>query len=42
MTCIYAEGDIARTSHSISWVVADGVTAGTSAHLHWFSAEPWI
>ncbi|WP_131116835.1 NAD(P)/FAD-dependent oxidoreductase [Lichenihabitans psoromatis] len=35
MTCIpglYAAGDIARAPHSISWAVADGVTAGTSAH----------
>lgn len=29
---IYAAGDIARAPHSISWAVADGVTAGTSAH----------
>lgn len=29
---IYAAGDIARMPHSVSWAVADGVTAGTSAH----------
>jgi thioredoxin reductase len=29
---IYAAGDIARMPHSISWAVADGVTAGVSAH----------
>ncbi|MHB1304735.1 MAG: NAD(P)/FAD-dependent oxidoreductase [Acidiphilium sp.] len=29
---VYAAGDIARAPHSISWAVADGVTAGTSAH----------
>ncbi len=29
---IYAAGDIARAPHSVSWAVADGVTAGTSAH----------
>lgn len=29
---LYAAGDIARTPHSVSWAVADGVTAGTSAH----------
>ncbi|MES2057145.1 MAG: NAD(P)/FAD-dependent oxidoreductase [Pseudomonadota bacterium] len=29
---LYAAGDIARAPHSISWAVADGVTAGTSAH----------
>lgn len=29
---VYAAGDIARMPHSISWAVADGVTAGTSAH----------
>jgi thioredoxin reductase len=35
MTCVpgvYAAGDIARAPHSVSWAVADGVTAGTSAH----------
>lgn len=29
---LYAAGDIARAPHSVSWAVADGVTAGTSAH----------
>jgi thioredoxin reductase len=29
---LFAAGDIARMPHSISWAVADGVTAGTSAH----------
>ncbi|MDE7549053.1 NAD(P)/FAD-dependent oxidoreductase [Acetobacter fabarum] len=29
---IYAAGDIARVPHSVSWAVADGVTAGTAAH----------
>ncbi len=29
---VYAAGDIARAPHSISWAVADGVTAGTSVH----------
>ena len=29
---LYAAGDIARVSHSVSCAVADGVTAGTSAH----------
>lgn len=29
---LYAAGDIARAPHSVSWSVADGVTAGTSAH----------
>lgn len=29
---VYAAGDIARMPHSVSWAVADGVTAGTSAH----------
>lgn len=29
---LYAAGDIARAPHSVSWVVADGVTAGTSVH----------
>lgn len=29
---VYAAGDIARAPHSVSWAVADGVTAGTSAH----------
>lgn len=29
---VYAAGDIARAPHSISWAVADGVTAGTAAH----------
>lgn len=29
---LYAAGDIARMPHSVSWSVADGVTAGTSAH----------
>lgn len=29
---IYAAGDIARAPHSISWAVADGVTAATAAH----------
>lgn len=29
---LYAAGDIARMPHSVSWAVADGVTAGTSAH----------
>lgn len=29
---LYAAGDIARTPHSVSWAVADGVTGGTSAH----------
>lgn len=29
---VYAAGDIARTRHSVSWAVADGVTAGVAAH----------
>lgn len=29
---VYAAGDIARAPHSVSWAVADGVTAGMSAH----------
>ncbi|MGE4322705.1 MAG: NAD(P)/FAD-dependent oxidoreductase [Sphingobium sp.] len=29
---LYAAGDIARAPHSVSWAVADGATAGTSAH----------
>lgn len=29
---LYAAGDIARAPHSVSWAVADGVTAGTSVH----------
>ncbi|WP_443970860.1 NAD(P)/FAD-dependent oxidoreductase [Sphingobium sp. CR28] len=29
---VYAAGDIARAPHTVSWAVADGVTAGTSAH----------
>jgi thioredoxin reductase len=29
---LYAAGDIARAPHSLSWAVADGVTAGTAAH----------
>jgi len=29
---VYAAGDIARAPHSVSWAVADGVTAGVSAH----------
>ena len=29
---LYAAGDIARMPHSVSWAVADGMTAGTSAH----------
>lgn len=29
---LYAAGDIARMPHSVSWAVADGVTAGTSTH----------
>lgn len=29
---VYAAGDLARMPHSVSWAVADGVTAGVSAH----------
>jgi thioredoxin reductase len=29
---LYAAGDIARAPHTVSWAVADGVTAGTAAH----------
>lgn len=29
---VYAAGDIARMPHSVSWAVADGVTAGVAAH----------
>ncbi|MEN3746246.1 NAD(P)/FAD-dependent oxidoreductase [Sphingomonas sp. HF-S3] len=29
---VYAAGDIARAPHSVSWAVADGVTAGTAVH----------
>lgn len=29
---VYAAGDIARPSHSVSYAAADGVTAGTAAH----------
>ena len=32
VTGLYAAGDIARAPHSVSWAVADGVTAGTAAH----------
>jgi thioredoxin reductase len=28
----YAAGDIARAPHSVSWAIADGVTAGTFVH----------
>lgn len=29
---LYAAGDIARAPHTVSWAVADGVTAGIAAH----------
>lgn len=29
---VFAAGDIARAPHSVSWAVADGVTAGTAMH----------
>lgn len=29
---VYAAGDAARASHTVSWAAADGVTAGISAH----------
>ena len=29
---VYAAGDAARVPHNVSWAVADGVTAGMSAH----------
>ncbi|WP_421999375.1 NAD(P)/FAD-dependent oxidoreductase [Reyranella sp.] len=29
---VYAAGDIARMPHAVAWAVADGVTAGVSAH----------
>ena len=29
---LFAAGDIARAPHSVSWAVADGVTAGTAMH----------
>ena len=29
---VYAAGDIARAPHSVSWAVADGVTAATAVH----------
>lgn len=29
---VFAAGDAARVPHSVSWAVADGVTAGTSLH----------
>ena len=29
---VYAAGDVARAPHSVSWAVADGVTAGVSVH----------
>ena len=29
---VYAAGDAARAAHTVSWAVADGVTAGVSAH----------
>jgi thioredoxin reductase len=32
VTGVYAAGDVARAPHSVSWAVADGVTAGVSAH----------
>lgn len=32
VTGVYAAGDIARAPHSVSWAVADGVTAGVSVH----------
>lgn len=32
VTGVYAAGDIARMPHTVSWAVADGVTAGVSAH----------
>lgn len=32
MAGVFAAGDIARAPHSVSWAVADGVTAGTALH----------
>ena len=29
---VYCAGDAARTPHSATWAVADGATAGISAH----------
>jgi thioredoxin reductase len=37
---VYAAGDAARPGHNASWAVADGVTAGISAHQSLALAQP--
>lgn len=37
---VYAAGDAARAGHNASWAVADGVTAGISAHQSLSLPEP--
>ena len=37
---VYAAGDAARAGHNASWAVADGVTAGISAHQSLSLARP--
>ena len=37
---VYAAGDAARAGHNASWAVADGVTAGISAHQSLALREP--
>ena len=37
---VYAAGDAARPGHNASWAVADGVTAGISAHQSLSLAQP--
>jgi thioredoxin reductase len=29
---VYAAGDITRGAHTVTWAVADGVTAGLAVH----------
>ena len=29
---VYAVGDITRSAHTVSWAIADGVTAGLAVH----------
>jgi thioredoxin reductase len=36
---VYAAGDVARAPHSVSWAVADGVTAGVSVHQSFAFAD---
>lgn len=37
---VFAAGDIVRPAHSVSWAVADGVTAGTAAHRSIIFPDP--